>query len=148
MAFMTCDDHVNGGGCLLLHFDLISSVTSYFVLASLASLLPLEHTGYSPVHRNLCHLLFPEPLSTPASPYSPDLPSILLKQKTSLYLWGSSRKPLSPYLDLFSLSHPIHHLTPDSYTPASVCFLHLGPESKYRETGKYYLLLFPQCLAL
>lgn len=146
---MTCDDHVNGGGCLLLHFVLISSVTSSSsVLASLASLLPLEHTGYSPVHRNLCHLLFPVPPSTPASPYSSDLPSVLLKQKTSLYLWGSSRKPLSPYLALFSLSHRIHHLTPDSYIPASVCFLHLSPESKYHETGKYYLLLFPQCLAL
>lgn len=35
-----------------------------------------------------------------------------------------------------------------SYIPASVCFLRLGPESKYHETEKYYLLLFPQCLAL
>lgn len=134
-----------GGGYSLPHFDLIPSA-----LIILTSLLPLEYTSHSPVHQNLCYLLFPVQPSTTVFSYQPalaSLPKLYWKRRLCFKHGGSSQNTSFPTLLSFSPLHTSPQIGLHICLHLFALYM-LSLESKYHEIGNYCLLLFPQCLAL
>lgn len=138
MVYMTWDDHANGSVYPSPHFDLVFSVTSSSPLFwSVRLLCCLLNT--------LASLLFIKTFGNCCS--CPALSSVVRAGFFLIMGLPPARSSCLPTLLCFPPLHTSPHIRLHIYLHLFVFYI-LSLESKYHETGNYYLLLFPQCLAL